>query len=327
MLPKPLKRANQELMDELRARIRSFLGLADAERGEIPIVHDEVRGDGFLQKAITYQSDGDTVPAFFFEPIAEQRRIAVVALHQHNSQWHLGKSEIAGLLGDPLQAFGPALARLGVAVLAPDAVGFESRRGASASEHAVPTLAPPLNPDRGSTADDWLQYYNHAMHRLVRGELLMRKVLTNAAQAVSVLAALAPRSSIGILGHSYGGNVALFAAALDTRLAFAVASGAACSYRYKLVHGVPLEMALIIPGFATRFDLDDLLRCVAPRRLFIVSSDADPYSADAADLVAKARPEFENQNCSEHLQHLHVAGAHALDPHRYQAILDWVSKG
>jgi dienelactone hydrolase len=53
---------------------------------------------------------------------------AVLVHHQHNSEWHLGKSEVAGLAGYPLRACGPALARAGLVVLAPDAVGFEDRR-------------------------------------------------------------------------------------------------------------------------------------------------------------------------------------------------------
>jgi dienelactone hydrolase len=309
--------------DETRAQIRAFLGLADAKPDVTPVIGDEVRADGFVRRSVSYMSDGDSVNALLFEPLLEERRGAVVALHQHNSQWCLGKSEIAGLIGDPLQAFGPALARAGVTVLAPDAVGFESRR-ATIDQRLAQVLAPPLNPDRGSTADDWLQYYNHAMHRLVQGDLLMRKVLTDVESAVSAVHALSNAANVGVMGHSYGGNVALFAAALDSRIAFAVSSGAACSYRYKLAHGVGLEMALVIPGFAARFDLDDLMRCVAPRKLLIVSSDEDPLAADADDLVARARPAFQDLDAADRLLHLRTPGPHALCSERFAAIVDWV---
>ncbi len=311
-------------MDQLRCTIRSFLGLADTELGAAPLVVDEVRGDGFVRKSVSYVSDGESVSAFLFEPLSKRRDGgAVVALHQHNSQWRIGKSEIAGLVGDPFQAFGPALARAGVTVLAPDAVGFESRYGRVGNDDA-PVLAPLLNPDRGSTEEDWLQYYNHAMHRLAKGELLMRRVLSDVERAVSALRSLGTSSNIGVIGHSYGGNVALFAAALDTRVAFAVSSGAACSYRYKLTHGIGLEMALVIPGFAARFDLDDLIRCVAPRKLLLVSSDQDPLTADADDLVARASPALEREESADRLVHLRTPGPHALDSHRFNAIVDWV---
>jgi predicted alpha/beta superfamily hydrolase len=48
---------------------------------------------------------------------------------------------------------------------------------------------------------------------------------------------------IGVLGHSYGGNTVLFHGALDERIRFACASGAACSYQYKLAHQLGIEMA------------------------------------------------------------------------------------
>src|SRR4029450_974117 len=87
-------------------------------------VLDRWREGGYARSLVEYPApDGDRIEAYLFEPDATPTR-AVLALHQHNSQWTMGKSEIAGLTGDPLQAFGPALARRGVLVLAPDAVGF-----------------------------------------------------------------------------------------------------------------------------------------------------------------------------------------------------------
>ena len=62
-----------------------------------------------------------------------------------------------------------------------------------------------------------------------------------------------------------GGNTALFLGALDPLVDFVCASGAPGSYRRKLARGIGLEMALIIPGFASRFDMDDCQRCIAPR--------------------------------------------------------------
>ena len=184
-------------------------------------------------------------------------------------------------------------------------------------------LAPPL--EVRSTKEGWLQYYNHAMHRLVRGHFLMTDVLDDVATAVSALAEWTGVGQIGIAGHSYGGNVALFAAALDERIKYCCVSGAACSYRYKLAHDVGLEMALVIPGFAQHFDLDDLMKCVAPRPLFIVSSEDDALSADADDLVSRARPQFIASGGKAALEHLRTVGGHALDAERHSAIVRWLA--
>jgi predicted dienelactone hydrolase len=43
---------------------------------------------------------------------------------------------------------------------------------------------------------------------------------------------------VGVLGHSFGGNTVLFRAAVDDRVAFAVTSGAAGTYRDKLANEI-----------------------------------------------------------------------------------------
>ena len=307
-------------MDSVRERIQSFLKLSPPSVVPSVTFIERADGDGFTRSLIQYSvPDGDHVEAFLFQPASEMLPGAVLALHQHNSEWTIGKSEIAGSIGDPLQAFGPALARRGVIVLAPDAVGFESRlktTGWGAS------LAPPLHRPY-STPDGWLQYYNEMAHRLVRGDLLIRKVLDDCAAALSVLQQYAASANLGTIGHSLGGIVALFLAALDTRVAFACTSGAACSFRHKFEHGTGLEMSLIIPAFTEHFEIVDLIRCVAPRRLLVISAEDDPQTADAEDLVREALPAFEAQRRANHLEHLRVPGQHALDQRRFDAILDW----
>jgi dienelactone hydrolase len=308
-------------LDALRRDIAQFLGVPPRSVVPAPQVAEVTQQDGYTRRLLTFESMGEAVPAFLFEPADVAPKRAVVVLHQHNSEWAIGKSEVAGLVGDPLQAFGPALARAGALVLAPDAVGFESRQGPLGHGGTLP----PLRHKPHGSADGWLQYYNHAMHRLARGELLISRVLADAMNALTLLSDLAPAAALGVLGHSYGGNTALFTAALDTRVAFACVSGAACSFRYKLAHGIGLEMSLAVPGIAQRFDFDDLMRCVAPRQLFVVSADDDRFSADAEELVERARPAFEAAGAPTHLRQLRVHGEHALDRPRFDSIVGYVA--
>lgn len=306
-------------MDDLRENIRSFLRLSPPGRPPRVSSVYEVREEGYTRRLIRYPApDGEEIKAFLLQPEGTPQG-AVLALHQHNSQWEMGKGEIAGLAGDPLQAFGPALALRGITVLAPDAVGFESRMKKASGEAS---LAPALDRPHGS-AESWLQYYNHMAHRIVRGDLLIKKILEDSSAALSVLQEQAEIKHMGAIGHSFGGVVALFLAALDTRVAYACSSGAVCSFKHKLMMGIPLEMSLIIPGFAEKFDLDDLLRCIAPREVLVVSATEDPYSADADRVAKNAFKEFESQGCPSHLQQLRVPGGHALDVTRFDAIVEW----
>jgi dienelactone hydrolase len=311
-------------MDALRTRIAEFIGLPQVLEPPAVEVVDRRAKEGYTRSLLRYAApDADPVDAFLFEPTGGTSKGNVLALHQHNSQWGIGKSEIAGLAGDPLQAFGPALARRGVTVLAPDAIGFESQFSAS---HADTLLAPTLTKP-GSSPDGWLQYYNQMAHRLICGDLLIRKMVMDCQAAVSVLQRVNSESTpIGVLGHSMGGGVALFVGALDTRVAFVCSSGAVSSYRYKRAHGIGLEMAMIIPGFAAHFETADLIRCIAPRPVLVVSAEQDSMSGDAADVVRDARAAFDDAGAGGRLAHVRVAGGHGLDRQRFDAIVEWTTE-
>lgn len=296
-------------MDEpitLRERIGQFLGFKPVEMAVGYDVQESVSFAGYIRHRIAYTAaDGDVIPAYLLLPEGEGPYPAVIVHHQHASQRHLGKSEAVGIAGDPLQAFAPALAQRGFAVLAPDSICFEDRRhNASGME---------------IRDDDDLQHFVEMGNRLVRGDTLMRKVLADASSGLALLAhhPQVDARRIGALGHSYGGNTVLFQAALEPRIAFAAASGALCSYTYKRQHGGALEMALIIPGFAARWDLHHLLDALAPRPLLIVSADGDKYSQDAGEVIAWAQHR-------EHISHYRSSGGHGLTPDRFEQILTFM---
>jgi hypothetical protein len=161
-------------------------------------------------------------------------------------------------------------------------------------------------------------------YRLVQGDLLIRKMLADSMAAISVMQSISAERQVGAVGHSLGGMLALFLAALDMRIAFTWSSGAVGSYQHKLAHGTPLEMSLIIPGFAKQFDIDDLVRCIAPRRLFVVSSPDDPFSTDADEIVRRAGATFEEMSCRDRLEHMRGRGGHELDKNRFDSIVSWI---
>ena len=256
--------------------------------------------------------DRGEIPALLLLPEGDGPFPAVIAYHQHHSEWHIGKSEVAGLAGDPHQAFGPTLARRGVVVLAPDTAGFEDRRRTTTG------TAP-------GDADD-KQYYNEVAYRLVDGELLIGIILADAAQAVSVLGRVegVDAHRIGVLGHSMGGSTALFHAALDERVRFACASGAAATYRAKMAFGTGIEASLVIPGIRKVADIDDIATLIAPRPLLLVSATEDPYSRDADAVAAHARGAYVALGAPEAIRHVRFAGGHPLTNERIDLIQVWV---
>ena len=143
---------------------------------------------------------------------------------------------------------------------------------------------------------------------------------------VSLLASLdyVDKKRIGTLGHSYGGNTVLFLAALDERISFSCASGSACTYENRMMNNVGIEMASVIPNFHGKYDIYDLVFCIAPRKLLIVSAEDDKYSKDAPYIVERAMPEYEKLNVGENLRHKRYLGGHALTQERFDYIVDWL---
>jgi dienelactone hydrolase len=295
---------------DLRARLAALLDHAPPEAPPAFSVLDVRERDRYAEHRVAFAGAEGAVPAYLLVPDGEGPHPGVVAHHQHHRQWHWGKSEVAGRAGDPLQAFGPALARCGVVVLAPDAVGFEDRRA----------TGPGIEPHDG----DGPQYMNEMSYRLVRGRLLMTTVLGDAAAALSALAAhpAVDPAHVGVLGHSMGGTTTLFHAALDERVRFAAASGAACSYERRMSDRTAIELAQLVPGILGTTDIDGIVGLVAPRPLLLVSATEDIYSADADAIEEAVADRFRRGG----LRHVRDDGGHALTAKRFELIVDWVAE-
>jgi len=301
-------------MQELRRGIAEVIGLAipnSMERVKYQIL-DTVKEVGYTRQLIEYASGDDMIKAYLLIPDKVGRKPAVLIHHQHNREHHLGKSEVCGLAGNPLQAFGPELARRGFVVLAPDAICFEERRKDSSVE-----------------GFDFWQHFDEMCYRVLKGECLVKKVLEDAIAGVTLLANLdfVDGKRIGTLGHSMGGNTVLFLAALDERIQFSVASGSACTYENRMKSNVGIEMSSVIPGFYKKYDVYDLVSCIAPRKLLVVSAEEDKYSKDAPYVIEKASPAYLAQGAQEKLYHMRYPGGHALTKERFDFIIEWLVSG
>jgi dienelactone hydrolase len=181
-------------------------------------------------------SDGDTIPCILITP-DDHTGIDVIAVHQHAGVFTLGKSEPAGLTGDRSLAFGPALARGGARVILPDLVGFEERQ-----RH--------WSDDPG--ADERLD----ALFRVTDGSSLQAKHTRDIAVVTSWMQeSAAATSQLGIIGHSLGGQVALFSLAVDPRIARGVVScglGTLSSFEAARTHHNP---AWFVPGLRVSGDV------------------------------------------------------------------------
>ncbi len=292
------------MMTDVTTMLREKLGLADPVPVEFQRGDVEER-DGFVRERIEYRGlEDDLIPAFLFTPKRRDVLGGVVVFHQHNGEFHFGKSEVAGDVGDAFQAFGPALARRGLVVLAPDSITFEDRRGAVQG----------VEPDYY----DWLQHYSAMSYRLLDGDVLMRKCLDDAQRALSVLLQVTDINErlVGVAGHSYGGYTALYHAAVDPRCQFACISGAVCSFETRRRENTGITLFEAVPGLARLIDTHDVLSAIGPRPTMVVSGTKDKYSRDADQVVAKVAGDF--------ITELRVDREHVLDQERFDTIVEWI---
>lgn len=83
-------------------------------------------------------------------------------------------------------------------------------------------------------------------------------------------------------------------------------------------------MASVIPNFHGKYDIDDLVACIAPRRLLIVSAEEDKYSKDASYIVEKGKKAYMNFDAVGNLYHSRYSGGHAMTTERYECIMEWL---
>lgn len=247
------------MADRFRQTLVRLLGRTPARAALQPKILERVALSGFVREKVNYMVEpGQRVSAYLFLPAGEGRHPAVLCIHQHNREYHLGKSEPAGLSGTPEQFYALELAKRGYVTLAPDALCFEER------QH--PTL-------RGTDSERF-----EATRRLTEGSCLQAKMLWDLQRALDYLLARreVDRRRIGCLGHSLGGQETLFLSALDRRIAVGVSNCGFSSYRAIFDATILHNFAAYVPGLLRYGDLDRVLGLVAPRPFLVLAGSGDP---------------------------------------------------
>ena len=213
--------------------------------------------DGYQLIWVSYEVEpNDRVPAILIVPDGIDVRHpapAVAVWHQHAGQWHLGKSEPAGLAGDPMHHTGIALAREGYVVLCPDALCFEERQD----------------------SDGMLKGGNYERFEFLRytvaGKCMAWKNILDMRRAIDFLVSRPEviRSKIGCYGHSMGSTHTWLVGPWEPRLKCLVGNCCLPTYaaiqRTKLLHCFPN----FVPGFHAFGDTPDIVGLIAPRRLHL----------------------------------------------------------
>ena len=265
--------------DPFRGRLRRGLGGPWPEPSPLePVVGEPIVRDGYRIEPVSFLAEpDDRVPALLLVPdgaAAAAPAAAICVWHQHAGQYHLGKSEPAGLAGDPQHHTGAALARVGYVVLSIDALGFEERRPSVRSDEE--------NPEEGDREDQpalkggayerflFLKY-------VVRGKSLAWKNILDMRRAVDYLATRPEVDSerIGCYGHSMGSTHTWLVGPWEPRLKALVGNCCLPTYRAIEREGLLHCFPNFIPDIYPEYDTPDVAALIAPRPLHLNFGELD----------------------------------------------------
>lgn len=121
---------------------------------------------------------------------------------------------------------------------------------------------------------------------------------------------------IFIMGNSAGGSTALYAAALDRRIAGVLASGCVGFIRDTIARRRDDSAQNVVPGILNWLEMDDIVGLVAPRPLLSISGVHDhifPYAGVAA-VVESARCIYQALGAESNLAAASAEGLHRFYP-------------
>jgi dienelactone hydrolase len=246
-------------------------------------------------------------------PRSSTRRPGVLALHGHGPHGHhpvAGRDDLPGVASAIKSAnydYGRQLARRGYAVVVPCFTPFGVRlgnRGAFGSSDPC--------------ADVFLRLQ-------VFGKLLIAENLRDALWALALLARHEEVDAhrLGCVGLSYGGRMAMLAAAVEPRLRVAVVSGA-LNLMQERVRKPYSCGAQIIPGLLNYGDTPEIASLVAPRTCLweVGSHDGLIPPAEATEALGRIRRAYQALDAADRVQVDRFEGGHVWNGKAAYPLLD-----
>ena len=267
------------------------------------------QADGYRREWIDYSVEpGDRVPAIVLVPdgvSASSPAPGICVWHQHAGQWHLGKTEPAGLAGDPMHHTGVALAKEGYVVVCPDALCFEERQ----------------DPDGVLAAGNFERF--EFLRYVVAGKCMAWKNILDMRRAVDYIASRPDVQSdrLGCYGHSMGSTHTWLVGPWDERLKCLV--GNCCLPTYAAIHRTKILHCFpnFIPGLEQFGDTPDIAGLIAPRALHLNIGELDSGSPieEVRAGIERIAAAYASQDASENFtSFIQAETGHVLSPEMWE---------
>ena len=281
-------------------------------------VTEEISYDHHTVRKIVFQTEpNEFVPSYLLRPKNSRGKTPVVICPHQTTQ--AGKKESAGLSGNPQLHTALHLVKRGFVTFTYDAICFGERHDASTGHYgdAIPF------------------YRKHPQWSL------LGKMVWDLSRAIDYLETLdfVDASRIGSVGHSHGGITTLFAMAFDERIRAGASNCGFDTFRidgntwrwshatallprlgfYVSNQRINMDFYRAVPDsevIQAPFDLHQLLSLIAPRPLFLSTSDEDfvfPNAGwSARRALARVSSVYELLGAQEHLSSYFFSGGHSF---------------
>jgi dienelactone hydrolase len=319
--------------DEIKRLLTVFLG--DPPKSKPPLnakTTEEIRHETHtLQKIVFDTEPHESVTAFLLRPTTLSGKTPVVICPHQTTQ--AGKKEPAGLAGNPQLHTALHLVQRGFVTFTYDAICFGERH----------------DPASGHYGDAIPFYRKHPSWSL------LGKMVWDLSRAIDYVQSLdfVDTTRIGSVGHSHGGITTLFAMAFDDRIKAGASNCGFDTFRidgntWRWSHATALIPRLgfyvsnpslnmdfyrAVPDsevIHTPFDMHELLALIAPRPLFLSTSDEDfvfpngGWSARRA--LARVEPVYELLGAQEKLSSYFFNGGHSFPGEASSSAYAWLER-
>lgn len=189
-----------------------------------------------------------------------QKLPGIIAIHQHNSNWKIGKSEVVGITNNSMYSYGLDLVKQGYVVIAPDILCFESRLG---------------NDEYGKDKEGQRFFERFEAFKLItEGSTLQAKTLNDLSATIDVLSSFefVDSNRIGVIGHSLGGQEAIWLSWYDKRVKVTASSCGVSCIKDIFEKGISHNSWMYIPGLLNICDMDDIIRDIVKDRKLIMTN-------------------------------------------------------
>lgn len=287
-----------------------------------PVVEERTVEDGIVRERITFMaSPGVRVPAYLLTPEGLSGKApAILAIHQHAGQFHLGKSEPAGLAGNPEMFYALELCKRGYVTIAPDLEAFEDRRASSEDRERWKEHTP-----EGGNYERYV-----ATRYLQRGGTLQGRYVWDLARAVDYLCTRpeVDPSRIGTIGHSLGGQEVCWALLFDRRLKAGVSSCGIGTFETIFRDGINHNFAAYLPGLLQVGDIDTLVAALAPTPFMMTAGTQDRiFPIDGVYLIAQVAAEaYREAGAPDAFRFIEFAGGHGFPPEVRVEAYAWLDR-